>query len=83
MQLGTGAGTTAVNGTGCQVSGVVSSAYGGKWLTLQIPIPSTYTCDVSSPTNCWFRIQYQFSGYINDTTSWTASLAGDPVRIVQ
>jgi Flp pilus assembly protein TadG len=83
MQLGTGSAYQATNGSGCQIIGVNTAAYGGKWLTIQVPIPSGYTCTVANPNNCWFRINYQFSGYINDTTSWTASLGGDPVRIVE
>jgi Flp pilus assembly protein TadG len=83
MQLGTGAVPQPVNGSGCQITGVETTDYGGKWLTVQVPIPSNYTCDVSNPNNCWFRIDYQFSSYIDDTTSWTASLGGDPVRIVE
>jgi Flp pilus assembly protein TadG len=83
MQLGTGAAYQPVNGTGCQITGVTTDGYGGKWLTIQVPIPGNYTCTVSNANNCWFRIDYQFSGYLDDTTSWTASLGGDPVRIVQ
>jgi Flp pilus assembly protein TadG len=83
MQLGITSSYQPVNGSGCQITGVETTGYGGKWLTIQVPIPGNYTCDVSSSTNCWFRINYQFAGYINDTTSWTASLGGDPVRIVK
>jgi Flp pilus assembly protein TadG len=86
MQLGTATAFTPVNGTTspCMVTGVQSSAgYQGKWLTIDVPIPANYTCDTSSPTNCWFRINYLFTGGIEDTTSWTASLGGDPVRIVK
>jgi hypothetical protein len=84
MQLGSGSSYVATNGsTGCQVTGVTSSSYANKWLTIQVPIPSGYSCTVATASNCWFKINYQFSGYIDDTTSWTASLGGDPVRIVQ
>ena len=85
MQLGTGSAFTSTNGaTPCQVTGVQStSGYQGKWLTIQIPIPGNYTCDISNSANCWFRINYLFTGGIADTTSWTASLGGDPVRIVK
>jgi hypothetical protein len=36
-------------------------------------------------TGCWLRLQY-FLGpgsAPNDTSSWTASIVGDPVRLVQ
>lgn len=83
MQLGISSTYQPVNGSGCQVTGVNTTDYGGKWLTVEVPIPSNYTCDVSNANNCWFRIQYQFDGFLNDTTSWTASLGGDPVRIIK
>jgi hypothetical protein len=84
MQLGTGSAFTNVNGTTpCEVSGVTTANYNGRWLTIQIPIPAKYTCDITNANSCWFRIDYQFSGSIFDTTSWTATLGGDPVRIVK
>jgi hypothetical protein len=52
-------------------------------VTVSIPIPADYRCDDTSPTGSWFRINYQFNGAVSDVTSWTASLTGDPVRIVQ
>jgi hypothetical protein len=48
-----------------------------------VPIPNNYTCNDSDPQGCWLKINYLFSGGVNDTTSWNAYLLGDPVRLVQ
>jgi Flp pilus assembly protein TadG len=68
--------------SGCAITGV-NSAYNGQWIEINVPIPSNYACNDASPTGCWFRINYLFSGTVNDTTSWAAQLEGDPVRIVK
>ncbi|HEX4490293.1 MAG TPA: pilus assembly protein TadG-related protein [Acidimicrobiia bacterium] len=67
----------------CKLTNVSSDTYQGRWVSVNIPIPANYLCDDASPTGCWFRIDYEFNGAVSDVTSWTAVLAGDPVRIVQ
>lgn len=69
--------------TGCSISGVSSSNYNGQWIEIKVPIPSDYGCTDSSPTGCWFRINYLFNGIVNDTTSWAAQIEGEPVRLVK
>jgi hypothetical protein len=68
---------------GCTVN--VSSSFNGRWQEVSVPMPSDYSCDDSSPTGCWLRLEFFYgSGSSpNDTTSWTASIAGDPVRLVE
>jgi len=78
-------GSGVVNGTlsNCQVN--VSSAFNGKWQTIAVPISSGYTCSDLLTTGCWVRLQFDYGAGSNpmDTTSWTASIEGDPVRLVQ
>ncbi|GAA2739334.1 hypothetical protein GCM10009867_34960 [Pedococcus aerophilus] len=82
--------------TGCIGSGIqngtlsdctinVSSAFNGQWQDVTIPLPATYSCTDSSPTGCWLRLEFFYGSGSQpaDTTSWTASIAGDPVRLVQ
>ena len=69
--------------TNCSISGVSSTDYQGQWIEIGVPVPSAYSCNDSDPNDCWFRINYLFNGPVNDTTSWSAKLEGDPVRIVQ
>lgn len=67
----------------CSISGVSSSQYNGRWIQVKIPIPdSLNACDAGNPLDCWVSIQYRFNGSLNDTTSWTAAIDGDPVRLV-
>jgi Flp pilus assembly protein TadG len=79
----TGAGVTTGALTNCQIS--VNSSYDGKWQTISVPIPATYTCDDASTTGCWVRLEFFYGTGSTpaDTTSWTASIQGDPVRLVE
>ncbi|NYG07693.1 Flp pilus assembly protein TadG [Phycicoccus badiiscoriae] len=81
--VGTGPSIGTGNLTDCTIS--VDSSYNGKWEKISVPIPQTYSCTDSSPTGCWVRLEFYYgSGSTpNDTTSWTANIEGDPVRLVQ
>ena len=70
---------------GCQITGVNNNSlnWNAQWSTVTVPIPANYTCNDASPQGCWIKLNYQFTGGINDTTSWTAVIEGDPVRIVK
>ncbi|MGG5258014.1 pilus assembly protein TadG-related protein [Phycicoccus avicenniae] len=78
-------GKGRVNGalTNCRVP--VSSTFDGRWQTITVPIPSTYSCTDSSPTGCWVRLEFNYGTGSNptDTTSWSATLDGDPIRLVE
>ena len=76
-------GVTNGNLTDCKIS--VSSVYNGKWQTISVPIPVSYTCNDGSPTGCWVRLEFYYgSGSLPlDTTSWQASVEGDPIRLVE
>jgi hypothetical protein len=78
----TGTGPTSGALSNCTIT--ASSSYNGKWEQISIPIPTGYTCATSSPTGCWITLSYDYgSGQPSDTTSWTASLDGTPVRITE
>jgi Flp pilus assembly protein TadG len=67
----------------CQFT--ASSAFGGKWQSVYIPIPNTYTCNDNVSTGCWVKLYYDLTGasQAEDTTSWESSIDGDPVRLIQ
>ena len=48
---------------------------------------ATTAATSTSATGCWFKIQMSYTGgaasQANDTTTWDASIAGDPVRLVR
>jgi hypothetical protein len=64
---------------------VSNTTHNGKWQSVSVPIPSTYSCADADPTKCWVRLQYVYgSGSApNDVTSWKASIEGDPVRLIE
>ena len=76
-----GAGPAPGSLPGCAIT--ASSCFNGKWQTISVPIPSTYTCTDLDVTKCWVRLQYSYPGQPTDTTSWSASIEGDPVRLVE
>lgn len=69
----------------CSLSGIQSSSgWNGQSETISVPIPADYDCNYNSPGGCWFRVQVGFgTGSVTDATTWTASIAGDPVRLVE
>ncbi len=74
------------NATTCTLSKVYSgNGYDGKIQRVQVPIPSTYTCVDADPTACWYRLKFTYPAGVTaqDTTTWSASLDGDPVRLVK
>ncbi|MBT9255930.1 pilus assembly protein TadG-related protein [Phycicoccus mangrovi] len=78
-----GKGITNGNLVDCTIA--VSSIYNGRWQTITVPIPSTYSCNDSSPSGCWVRLEFDYGAGSQpaDTTSWSASLDGDPIRLVE
>ena len=76
-------GQTNGNLPDCKIS--VSSKYNGKWQTISVPIPVSYTCDDSSATGCWVRLEFFYGSGSGpaDTTSWQATVEGDPIRLVE
>jgi hypothetical protein len=75
----------AVNAATCSQAAMTSSVYNGRLVTVTIPIPAGYTCDSTVKTGCWVRIQMSYAGGAtpSDTTTWSASIDGDPIRLVE
>lgn len=76
-------GTFVPAQSGCKITGVSSASYNGQWIQFKIPIPDDYDCDLEDPNGCWTRINFAFDANVNDTTTWTARIEGDPVRLVE
>jgi hypothetical protein len=70
---------------GCQVNGVISGTYNGQWVTFEVPIPADYTCNATDPLGCWTRLRFAYpvGTDVSDTTTWSAFMVGDPVRLIQ
>ena len=77
-----GAGPVSGPIAGCAIT-TTSATNGGKWQTITIPIPASYVCnDDRNQAACWVKIRTSTTSGQSDTTTWTAGLDGDPVRIV-
>lgn len=78
-----GSGVQNGNLSNCQID--VNSSYDSKWQEISVPIPAGYSCTDASPVGCWLRLEFFYGAGSSpaDTTSWTATLAGDPVRLVE
>ncbi|MGZ4653778.1 MAG: pilus assembly protein TadG-related protein [Oryzihumus sp.] len=78
-----GAGPVAGSMPSCSLT--ADSSFNGKWQTVSVPIPTSYRCADSDPTACWVRLTYAYgtSSKPTDVTSWTASIEGDPTRLVE
>ena len=82
----TGAGVVSgsLGGT-CGVTGATTTNYNGKIQTIAVPIPSTYDCNSTQTGGCWVRVQLKLdsAGTTSDTTTWSATVDGDPVRVIK
>jgi hypothetical protein len=79
-----GAGVVTGTINNCTLTNVSSgSGWNGQFESLKIPIPSSYTCDYADAGGCWFRLVVSFPGGVSDTTTWTASIDGDPIRLIK
>ena len=80
-----GANLTTTPST-CTLSNVSSTGgFDGKLLTIDVPIPNNYNCDDDSSTGCWVKIkaQYPSNATVNDATTWSAAILGNPIRLVE
>lgn len=79
-----GSGQTLTNCTAVLTRSGTTATNNGKVQTINIPIPSDYTCDATVLTNCWYRVKISFgSGEVHDVTTWDAEIVGDPVRLIE
>jgi hypothetical protein len=79
-------GASSVTSPTCALANVSSSAgYNGRIVDAEIPVPDGYTCDQANATGCWVRLRFQYpSGTsVQDTTTWSAEMVGDPVRLIE
>lgn len=80
----TGAGVVTGAITNCKLTNVSSgSGWNGKYENIKIPIPNSYTCTYAQAGGCWWRLVVNFPGGVSDTTTWTANIDGDPIRLIK
>ena len=79
----TGAGVANGALTNCTLTNVSTANYQGKQQVINVPIPASYTCNSTEAGGCWYRLLIKFPGGVTDTTTWSASIDGDPIRLIK
>jgi hypothetical protein len=71
-----------VSGTGAQPGPhrISASKYNDRSLILTIDLPPDYA-DVYAGN--WWKVRYRAGASVNDRTTWSARVIGDPVRLIQ
>jgi hypothetical protein len=62
---------------------VPNAHYNERNVTVDVPIPNNYTCDEDDPLGCWIKVFAKFGGPTSDTTTWSAAILGNPIRLVE
>ncbi|GMQ85589.1 MAG: hypothetical protein BMS9Abin07_1156 [Acidimicrobiia bacterium] len=65
-----GSGTCNVNAS--------DKKFNNELITIVIDIPESCT-----GTGCWWTVEYNYVGLVKDTTTWTAYIDGNPIRIIE
>ncbi len=76
---GTCPGRPDGNGQPClPVSG--ASPFASRFLIIVVPLATNYACDGS---DCWWQVRYGSlpGGAVDDSTTWSVRIIGDPVRL--
>jgi hypothetical protein len=64
-------------GNDCQET-VAPQEYDADWLKFELDLPAEYAC-----TNCWWKVDYDYPGGVQDTTTWRAYMIGNPIHLVE
>jgi Flp pilus assembly protein TadG len=72
----------SITTNGCYATGFSGGPSNGSLYTANVDIPSNYTCDGTDPTKCWFHILINTTSSAQDTTTWSATVVGNPVHLV-
>jgi hypothetical protein len=75
-------GTWSTNPSNCSF-GFTANSLNGTLVTISVPIPRGYDCNEADPFGCWVKVAAPFAGAVNDTTTWSADIIGDPVRLIE
>jgi len=70
------------NASTCTLT-VPNGYYNERIVTVDLPIPDGYTCNPAVGTECWISVLANFNGPVNDTTTWSAAILGNPIRLVE
>ena len=79
---------SAATATGCKITGVSSAGprrTTGNGSPGRSRFPQDYTCNSADPLGCWTKLQfvYPVGTTVSDTTTWSAYILGEPVRLIE
>jgi hypothetical protein len=63
----------------CNITGYADGTFNDEHMQIRIAIPNDYSCSA----NCWWTIEVTYDGGANDTTTWSARIEGNPVKLVE
>ncbi|MGB5379529.1 MAG: pilus assembly protein TadG-related protein [Acidimicrobiia bacterium] len=66
---------------GCDIG--FGTSFNDHHMQIRIQIDTAYDCDITSGPGCWWTIEVGYPGGANDTTTWSARIEGNPVRLVE
>lgn len=73
--------TQDVNSATCRISSP-QGRYDRRLVFVDVPIAADYDCDITNPFDCWVRMDSTLP-VANDSTTWSADILGDPVRLIE
>ncbi|CAN5641732.1 hypothetical protein BH10ACT3_BH10ACT3_14370 [soil metagenome] len=77
-------GGMSTNASTCTITNVSSNTgFQGRSVNIDIPIPANYTCTQTALTGCWIKVRADFDSGVTDTTTWSAAILGNPIRLVE
>jgi hypothetical protein len=73
---------TNVEGNGQPCLDVNGGGFASEFLIIEIELPNNYSCNT---TDCWWRVRYGSlpGGQVDDSTTWSVRIVGDPVRLIE
>jgi Putative Flp pilus-assembly TadE/G-like len=78
-----GSGTASGEESSCVIDTGTATGSGGRfnnWLVVvRVDLPATYACGA----DCWWKIHYNYPGQTADTTTWSAYVSGDPLKLME
>jgi hypothetical protein len=55
--------------------------YDNHMMNITVEIPDDYTC---TGNGCWWKVRYNYDSFpVHDTTTWSAYIDGNPIRLVE
>jgi len=54
--------------------------HNNEWLDFRFDVPASYTCTGAA---CWSFVEYNFPGVPHDRTTWSATINGQPIHLIE